>query len=266
MNDTIIVYYIYINPKANWKCIVGGQINDLKHVGLLDLATLHCVICAENENLIEECKSFINQEKFIYTTTTINNYEYPGLLKLYELGKMYPESIFLYMHSKGMVFNNGANQSRNIFELLVFRNTIKYHKYIISIFKKYDFIEKAGLFPDHSGIIWWNFYWIKGSFFKDNHPPEITPDRYYYESGYIKSAKVNCFNLISFDKITVNQSNAMSNVLKLTDCFNTNISGHSFNVNKYLHKYPDLSINGVVPKTAFNHFIIHGIGECRDLI
>jgi len=214
MNDIIIVYYIYINPKANWKCIIGGQINDLKHVGLLDKATIHCVICSENENLITQCKTFIDNEKFIYTTTTINNYEYPGLLKLYELGKIYPETIFLYMHSKGMVFNNGPNQSRNIFEILVLRNTIKYHEYIISIFKKYDFIEKVGLFPGHNGIMWWNFYWVKGSFFKDHHPPEINTDRYYYEAEYIKSDKVNCFNLTSFDKITVNQNHAIKHVKK----------------------------------------------------
>jgi hypothetical protein len=268
MNDIIIIYYIYINPKANWKCIVGGQINDLKHIGLFDKATIHCVICAENEELITQCKEFINEPSIHYSWTTINNYEYPGILKLYELGKENPEHLFLYMHTKGMVFNNGSNQSRNIFELLVLRNTIKYHEYILSIFKKYDFIEKAGLFPDHSGIIWWNFYWIRGSFFKDHPPPEISANRYYYESEYIanKIPKQNCFNLTSFDTITVNHSYAATHVLSLANCFNIEISDYSFNINKYLKKYPDLSINGVIPKTAFKHFLTYGINEGRDLI
>jgi len=76
--DLCIVYYIYINPNANWKCIVGEQIQDLKDSGLFDIATIHCVLCGELD-LIEECKNFINESKIIYTSTTVNNYEYPGL-------------------------------------------------------------------------------------------------------------------------------------------------------------------------------------------
>jgi hypothetical protein len=268
MNDIVIVYYIYINPKANWKCIVGGQIDDIKQVGLFDKAVIHCVICAENEELITQCKEFINESSINYSWTTVNNYEYPGMLKLYELGKKNPEHIFLYMHSKGMVFNNGSNQSRNPFEYLILRNTIKYHEYICDIFKKYDFIEKIGLFPDHSGIIWWNFYWIRGSFFKDHMPPEISTNRYYYESEYIvnKTHKNNCFNLTSFDTKTYNHMEGAHGIRHLRNCFEENISNFYFNVKKYLSKYPDLSINGIIDSTAFNHFLTHGINEGRDLI
>ena len=250
-----IVHYIYINPKANWKCIVGSQIKDLKDIGLFDVASVHCVLCGELD-LIEECKNFINESKIIYTSTTVNNYEYPGLLKLYQLGKENPECVFLYMHTKGMVFNNGNNSSRNVIELTILRNTIKYHRYIYSLFQTNKEIDKVGLFPDHSGIIWYNFFWIRGNFLKKLSEPIITPDRYYYEHKYIVGG--TSFNLLTFDTTTIDIWFAIKNTFQNYKIF--------FNEKKYLAKYLDLSKNGITITTAYNHFINFGMNENRNLI
>jgi len=248
-----IVYYIYINPNANWKCIVGSQIKDLKDSGLFDLATIHCVLCGELD-LIEECKKFINESKIIYTSTTVNNYEYPGLLKLYQLGKENPETIFLYMHSKGMVFSN--NGLRNPVEAIILNNTIKHHRYIYNLFQNNKQIDKAGLFPDHSGIIWYNFFWVRGKYFENLVEPIITSDRYYYEHKYIVGG--TCFNLLFFDTTTVDIAFAIKRVFSNFKNF--------FNEKKYLIKYHDLAINGVKLRNAYSHFIKFGMNENRNLL
>ena len=248
-----IVYYIYINPNANWKCIIRAQLQDLKNVGLFHIATVHCVICGETQ-LIEECKNFINEPKLMYSSTRINNYEYPGLLKLYQLGKENPETLFLYMHTKGMVFSNTGE--RNKTELRILRETIKHHHYIFRVFQNNKDIDKAGLFPDHSGIIWYNFFWVRGNFFENLIEPIITSDRYYYEHKYIRGG--SCFNLLTFDKTTVDIYFAIRNTF-------ANCKG-LFNGKKYLNKYPDLAKNGITTKNAYNHFIKYGINEERNLL
>jgi hypothetical protein len=256
--EIIIVYYIYINPQRDWKCIISGQINDIKSIGLLSVSKLYCVICTPSINLFNECKKLINVVNANYYHITINNYEYPGIKKLHELGTIYPEKIFFYMHSKGMVFHGTGGRNRE--EIKILRNTIKNWNYIISIFKNYSFIDKAGLFPDHSGIIWFNFFWIRGSFLKKLNPPIVSSNRYYYESGYINSSENDCFNLLSYDLTRIRPQGACVIVVKSE----INSKKH-FNWKKYILKYPDLSLLNNLNK-AYLHFITCGISEFRNLI
>ena len=163
------------------------------------------------------------------------------------------------MHTKGMVFH-GTNGRISI-EIEILRNTIKYWNYIFNIFKNYSFIDKAGLFPDHTGIIWFNFFWIRGSFLKKLDPPIITNDRYYYEVGVIKNKnnENNCFNLLSLDLNRINPWNAS------VICRKNNINIRSFfNTKKYILKYPDLNL--LNNKMAYKHFITDGINENKNLI
>jgi hypothetical protein len=264
--EIIIVYYIYINPNKNWKSIIGGQLEDLKNVQLLDYAKVFCVICTPNNELFEECNLLINQicqGKSINSHVTVNNFEYPGIKKLHELGSFYPDKLFLYMHSKGMVFHGTPGRTRVEHFLLI--NTIKYWKYILNIFKNYNFIDKAGVFPDHTGIIWYNFFWISGSFLKELEPPIITDNRHYYEHNYIinKNSQNNCFSLLTYELSRFSCENACVIVPDLI-LHKLNFSNY-FNWKKYLLKYPDLKILKN-KKKLYNHFITNGINENRNLI
>ena len=128
------------------------------------------------------------------------------------------------------------------------------------VFKKYSYIDKAGLFPDYTGIIWFNFFWIRGSFLKQLNPPIITNDRYYYEHHYIKSSQNNnCFNLTRFDLSRSGMAVAAKR------CLNNKAIINNFNWKKYVSKYPDLKGN-INSKNAYQHFINYGIYESRDLI
>jgi hypothetical protein len=257
-----IVYYIYINPQKDWKSIISGQIEDLKTVNLIPFAELYCVICTENKELFDECVTLI-PETAICEHSTKNQYEYPGLKKLHDLGAIYPTEIFLYMHSKGMVFH--SQQGRNDLEMKILRNTINNWKYLNDIFNNYPEIDKAGIYPDHSGIVWYNFFWIRGSFLKSIPPPIITTDRYYYEHQFIKNEefKNNCFNLLFFNKQTVNIIFAIKNSFKIYNTFEINFN--YFNIKFYLNKYPDLrQLKSKI--LLLNHFKIHGLIEKRNLI
>jgi len=214
METIIIVYYIYINPDKNWKSIVSGQFQDLKETGLLNYSIVHCVICTPCIDLFNECKQLIDCQ--FYYQVKENNFEYPGIKKLHELASNHPDNLFLYIHTKGMVFHDKTNE-RTCCEMAILRNTVKHWKKIYHVFKTDNTVDKAGLFPDRdTGIIWFNFFWIRGSFLKSLQPPIITTDRYYYEH-YIKN-KIkcnNCLNLITFNKTTVTQRHACLGLTKL---------------------------------------------------
>ena len=192
--NVIIVYYIYINPERNWKAIVGGQLEDLKTIQFN--SPIHIHICSEQPDLIDECKHFIHgirkKDLTIYSSTE-NQYEYPGIKLLYDLSQQNPESIFFYMHTKGMVRTN--SETRSIEELRLFRSTIYYQNIIQDIFKNEN-INKVGLMPAESGFMWYNFFYVRGSYLTID--PEISPNRFYYE-GYLSLSGTNyldCYSLL----------------------------------------------------------------------
>ena len=189
--DLSIVYYIYINPDRNWKIIVEGQLNDLK-ISEIEYKQIYIHICCEQKKLIDDCKKLIEdiiipQSEVIYFESYINQFEYPGLKLLYDLSQK-SDSIFLYIHSKGMVFNNHY-AIRSIAEQPTLRGTLYYWKKAINILMFNVNINKVGLWPSDKGYIWLNFFYIRSSYLKN--PPIISDYRYYYEE-YIGDANNKC--------------------------------------------------------------------------
>jgi len=198
-----IVYYIYINPDRNWKIIIEGQVNDIK-VSKIEYRSIYIHICCKQPKLIEDCKQLINDiylKDVIYSESYINQFEYPGLKLLYDLSQN-SSSNFLYIHSKGMVYNNNYS-IRSIAEQPALRSTLFYWKKAIFILKNNVNINKVGLWPSDKGYMWLNFFYIRGSYIKN--PPIISDYRYYYEE-YIASANnkfkdwTDCYSLV-LDKI-----------------------------------------------------------------
>ena len=73
--EYLIVYYVFINPKKNWKQIISGQINDLKQAELKVGDNVHCVVCTPEYKLFEECKRLINNNDINYTHVLENNFD-----------------------------------------------------------------------------------------------------------------------------------------------------------------------------------------------
>jgi len=185
-SDIYIVYFIYINPNRNWKLILEGQMNDLNNTEILQNNKLFVCIDSADENNTNEAKSIVNTILNKYTTNisfsieTENYYEYHGIKKVYDLACLNKDKLFIYFHSKGMVYHNSV--ARNSYEMILTKYTFYNWNDILNVFKNNKNIEKAGLFPSTDGFVWFNFWWARGDYISKLDKPIINTDRYYYES------------------------------------------------------------------------------------
>ena len=205
-----IIYYVFINPTRNWKIIIEGQMKDLQVSNILyDKLYIH--ICCEEYLLINECKDCINEigiQRIIYSQSSTNQFEYPGLKLLYDLSK-HSSDIFLYIHSKGMVYNNHYS-IRSIAEQPSFRVTLYYYQKAIDTLKNNNLINKVGIWPSDQGYIWLNFFYIRGGYLKKG--PEISDYRYYYEEFIGNGDYTDCYSL-ALDKIGCYDKNEVMNYI-----------------------------------------------------
>ena len=113
----------------------------------------------------------------------INLFEYYGIKKLYDLSQTEPNKIYLYFHSKGMFNYRGIGDERTKEEIILTKTIINPWSSVLNIFKNNLNINIMGMFPSTGGWIWFNFFWIRGSYIKNKcDDPKITDNRYYYES------------------------------------------------------------------------------------
>lgn len=183
-----IIYYAWINIKKNYSNIIEGQLNDVIASGISAVSKLFIIICCEDDSLLDNIEKMIHNilhTKIIYEIEfkKENFYEYYGIDKLYSIALQEPESYFLYFHSKGM-FNYDNVNTRHIYETTLTTRTIYKFREVINLFENNYDIMKIGLFPSSSinePFIWFNFYYIRGSYVITCNKPIITTDRYYYE-------------------------------------------------------------------------------------
>ena len=179
-----IVYYIncLINPNYyDWLC------NQIKIVEPFNgtiyiIATLN----KHNEtNFRHYCK--INFNNCIVECSYENEYEYQGILKVWQLGQLHSKSndIILYFHSKGLTHNQKyiSNKNDNYNIILKDINRIK------EIYTIFPTIDKIGFFSGGIGWIWYNFWYARGSYINKVEKPLKTTRRHYYEDWL--SRKVN---------------------------------------------------------------------------
>jgi hypothetical protein len=188
MSKINIVYFIWINLKKNYECIILGQLNDIINSNILSEAKLYIEICCEYEDITPIIKEKIDNtlQSFDYEMTfhTINIFEYYGIKKMYDLALKEPNKYYLYLHSKGM-FNYDNTNTRHNFETTLTKGTVYQYKKVIELFETNSNISKIGLFPaiKHDGrYIWLNFYWSKGTYLNTCEDPIQTTYRYYYET------------------------------------------------------------------------------------
>jgi FkbM family methyltransferase len=214
----LIIYYIFINPKRDWKKIIKGQLNDLLVSGLLSKSKLHIHITnVYEQDLTNDCIAFVT--KLIggtcsteFRTNTENQFEYPGFKWMYSLAQENPGSAMLYVHTKGMVYHH--TNERDMCEKTILRYTIDQYENVINIFSNNKIISKIGVYPSMEGWIWFNIFWIRSDYLINCNEPELRVDnRYYYESYIGREApKVNngfsdCYSLVDKKVTGIDQSN-----------------------------------------------------------
>ena len=215
-----IIYYAYLK-KDRWPYIVLPQMEDLIKNELLQHAVnMHICLSGDPEDVAEaetKIKDILvdSRNKIHFHHTYENLFEYPGLKKLYDEAISHPEYIFLYFHSKGMVFHE-ANTQRNEDEKVLFKTVIDAWQQVIPKFNKKD-VHKVTFGCSESGVAYYNFFWVRGKYFQRCKSPEKTNDRYYYENylGECSSDKTlngagECHSLVSNDATTYSNSEILT--------------------------------------------------------
>jgi len=174
-----VVYFVFLNPNRCWHKIVVNQLLDFKKLNM----DCRFFIQVDYWNKIDKMifESFINN---IYPSAFVNysfgnNFEYNGIKRIYDLAHEFPNDIFLYFHSKGMLFS--GNGERTTTEKKIFDKVISEYQHVLNIFDKYD-INRVGLCCADSGFMWFNFWWARGSYLINCEDPQIEGYRYYYEN------------------------------------------------------------------------------------
>ena len=113
-----------------------------------------------------------------------NAYEYPAIHSLYRMAMSKPDDaarnhLFLYFHTKGMV-NHGVIKER--VEKRLFDATIVPWRGIAQQFIENSSIRAAGWMPSSVGFVWYNFWWVRGSYMKQLPEPKRDVQRHWLES------------------------------------------------------------------------------------
>lgn len=207
-----IVYFVYIDPSINWENIVYGQLINLKKSGLLEFSHLHVhIVCPEYylSNVTDTINALVGNYQVSIYNTSENEHEYQGIKLIHDLSINSPNDVFLYMHSKGISYNN---LDRRFDELILFQETVKPWRKILKIFEEDDSTNKIGFGAADDGAMWFNFWWARGMYLSTCEDPQLTNDRWYYENWLCKNNKYNqsvlpsdCYSLcvdkkcVSFD-------------------------------------------------------------------
>jgi len=190
----VIIYYIYINPNMDWKTIVEYQLTEIYKSQILAESLLNIELCCEFLDCVERAEDviqgfFIGKENVEYNLNILheNNYEYQGIKKLYDCAIDNPEKVYIYIHSKGMVFKRMDVNKSNIVSLenqLLTTKTLNNWRETLELFQFDSNINKAAIIPSDENHCWYNFFWASGKYIKTCEEPikhTKEENRWYYE-------------------------------------------------------------------------------------
>ncbi|WGD28739.1 hypothetical protein AncyloWKF20_13120 [Ancylobacter sp. WKF20] len=174
-----LVYGFYVHPGSNWRAVMAGQIADLRRFGLLDRAALSIVITdPHNTAGVADFAAGLCEAPATIIVHDENRYEYWALHHLWTLACAHPDGRVAYLHSKGISRNIRV---RSRVERALTRGTFEHWERWLMLMER-DGIALAGMFPASGGWVWYNFWWATASYLASLPEPEVTADRYAYES------------------------------------------------------------------------------------
>ncbi len=221
-----IVYFIWININRPYKIIIEGQLEDIILSNILVDGFLHIVISLD-KNIQINIENIINnslhnyKNKYNIDFFYDNHYEYYGIKKLYDLALINPNKYFFYMHSKGMHSSYNCIE-RTHHEKILTKGHLNKYTTVIDIFNNNKEIVSAGLFPGdlfygNKNYIWFNFFYVKGSYLNTCESPKISDDnRFYYEfwlgnSSLKNNENIKIYNLLNnnYDKFSTKEASML---------------------------------------------------------
>jgi hypothetical protein len=204
-----VVQNAFLWPASDWRVIFGGQLRDLRDSGLVHCAAVHIVLSAPHgtvdhnhakmEGLLSEArilaysimprKVAASRVGAIVTTVHENSFEHPGLHHLWLLAQSLSaeeaaKHVFLYFHTKGMVFHNPPGV-RLPEELFMVDRTIRPWRDVVDIFQGNQTVSRIAVWPSHQGYLWQNFFWVRASYVVLLEEPRRTSWRDYFETWVV---------------------------------------------------------------------------------
>ena len=176
------VYLINTFISTYFASLFYYQLDNLKIFNIHDKFSYHIVALADNKNKFELLKIIPNLNLNISSITFFNEntHEYRGIEKAHTLSKLYPTDIICYFHSKGITRLNSALDPHNaecfIHNNLLFRDVENKLFWLVVC----DEIQKIG-YSSKKGWCWYNYWFVKSSYLKNNVTPEFIENRYYDE-------------------------------------------------------------------------------------
>lgn len=216
-----IVYFINTLINKNYYYLMKSQLEELKETKLLDISTLYIEATVINDNIKKEILDIIPNA--IITLHIKDWTEYYGIYKIWQLSHENPDSINLYFHSKGIsrIQNITENNCRTSLEQYIFKNVINNWKDNILILRYFESINKLGICNDKLGIIWYNYWWVRGSYVIQLEEPLKTMNRYYYERWLSTVLKNNIHMYKRSDDLESDMSNYDYDY---NDCFTLDVN------------------------------------------
>lgn len=208
-----IFYFVFIPPGAeHWLFLVTAQLKDLKASGLLNVASLNVIAATDpsSHTGTVDMASLAGAVKEIagngatFTPRYGNRYEYWGVYQMWGKAmsqdiQQQEDSIFLYMHSKGMVnHGNVTAEKRAKSDGPLFKHVIEPWRDVLNRFQTVPGLDKAGFSITRGGYVYFNYIWVRSSYVTRLEAPIERPlsrhpgggggnasmnivDRYYYE-------------------------------------------------------------------------------------
>ncbi len=178
-----IVYYINCELNENYFTWIQNQINIV--INYTNQIYLMCTINLENEEILrEKIKKYFNNDYIVIICNSINEHEYPGINKVWELGQKHNKDndIIMYFHSKGITRCKDYNESIPLLtDAHNCEKIIKDINLIYEIFSLFPSIYKITTTCGGFGWGWYNYWIARGSYINHVEKPIKTQRRHYYE-------------------------------------------------------------------------------------
>lgn len=186
---TRIVYFINCYINKNYIYLFSRQMAELAETKLLsETDSVLYVVSSGTENdknvLQRELQRIFGSVSHIRQEHTEENlFEYPGIRKVWELGRQDGDAFILYFHARGIsrIKLGRFRRNRQPLEKRLFRRVIGEWRKNLLWLRAVTSADKVGISQGGNGWIWFNFWWVRASYVAHLEEPVKTERRHYYE-------------------------------------------------------------------------------------
>lgn len=178
-----IVYFVNCMLNKNWASWVRGQMLMARPLGAAAVhveATVTAADTARLSRIVHTALAGTVTRVHVRTHGEENQFEYPGIMRAWRLGRKHAETddLIMYVHSKGVTHQNTFDRSMAAH---ICGRIMREHRHIREVLRTRSDINKVALIASDRGFAWYNFWWARASYLSGVERPIRTERRHYYE-------------------------------------------------------------------------------------